>query len=134
MIKTEFSLGQRLAGVIAKLFDVSVQFFVQLIHLLAAFFVLPNLLGDFVDLLQDFALLRIFQCRYPCECPSPKTKPPFSNRTAAQLTRQSCRSAAQAGQYPDVASCCAASSLLDRNEYGLRGTQCGTGFTCLLRG
>ena len=42
-----------------------VQFFVQLIDLLAAFFVLPNLLRDFVDLIQDFPSSRVVHyCGY----------------------------------------------------------------------
>ena len=68
MIKTEFTLGRRFVRV-AKFFDASVQFFVELIDLLAAFFVLPNLPRDFVDLIQYFASARIFHYRYPSECP-----------------------------------------------------------------
>jgi hypothetical protein len=56
---------QRFACVVAKFLDSLVQFFVQLIDLLAAFFMLPDLLGDFIDLLQDFAPSRIVHRHYP---------------------------------------------------------------------
>ena len=51
--------------------DAPVRFLVQFITLLAGFFVVtfPDLFGDFVNLLRDFALSRIFHCRYPSECP-----------------------------------------------------------------